>query len=181
MNALIQNPHLVVKYLIYLIAVWFFIVTVLGGKKYFASSFIILAFTVLNILWINNIILNDVNYVNEYIERKEFLIVMNGGAALILTMFLKLDKVAWKHVLLLCFATLCHIMIILNIKAHHAGFFYNWYDELIIAVGLLQMMVSHDGLIGAFSNLQELLLRTHHYFNRAYQGLFTHKISEKSK
>jgi len=115
----------------------------------------------------------------SYIEKKEVYILNDGVAALILTMFLYVDKTAWKQALLLAFATLCHIMIILSIKQAHAGFFYTWYDELIIAVGLLQMMVSYDGFINALSNLQGLLLRTYHYFNRSYQDLFVRKDGGK--
>ena len=111
----------------------------------------------------------------SYIYNREIFTLLDGALALLMTMFLKLDKAAWKQALLLAFATLCHIMITLSIKNAHAGFFYTWYDELIITVGLLQMMVSYDGFISALSNLQELLLRTYHYFNRGYQGLFAHK------
>lgn len=116
--------------------------------------------------------------VNSYIEKKGLYAMYDGCVAMILSMLLMYDKTAWKHALLLAFATLCHIMIILSIKHAHAGFFYTWYDELIIAVGLLQMMVSYDGLIGALSNLQDLLLRTYHYFNRAIQSLQLHKKSK---
>jgi len=177
--SLIQNPHLIAKYLTYLLLVWFFIISAFGDKEHKPSSLILMSCILINFLWVAILVENGV--AGDFVERKEFMMYLEGAFGLMLTMFLRHDKTAWKQALLLCFATLCHIMIILNIKAHHAGFFYNWYDELIIAVGLLQMMVSHDGLIGAFSNLQELLLRTHHYFNRAYQGLFTHKSSEKSK
>ena len=117
--------------------------------------------------------------VNHYIEKKEIYVMYDGAFALMLTAFMRLDKTAWKQALLLAFASLCHIMIILSIKNAHAGFFYTWYDELIIAVGILQMMVSYDGLISAFSNLQELLLRAYHYCSSSYQGLFAHKVSER--
>ncbi len=160
-----------------IMAVYFLFILLLGDKEIKIHAAIIFASCALNVVFP----LELATDLKSYISNRESYIMLDGATALILSMFLNVDKTAWKQALLLAFATLCHIMIILNIKAHHAGFFYNWYDELIIAVGLLQMMVSHDGLIGAFSNLQELLLRTHHYFNRAYQGLFTHKISEKSK
>ena len=161
----------------YALAAYFAFLFLCGSKNAKAHSFILMTVSSLNVLFQLPVATDQ----SSYIYNREVFILWDGVTALILSMFLNVDKTAWKQALLLAFATLCHIMIILNIKAHHAGFFYNWYDELIIAVGLLQMMVSHDGLIGAFSNLQELLLRTHHYFNRAYQGLFTHKISEKSK
>ena len=103
----------------------------------------------------------------------------DGGTALIMSMMFKFSKDAWKHALLLAFASSCHIMVILSIKNNHAGFFYFHYHDLIITVGILQMMVSYDGFIHALSNLQELLLRTYHYFNRGYQSLLARKDSEK--
>lgn len=156
---------------------WFFIISLFGGKKYLPSSLCILFCIAVNVVWIK--LLVEQGVAGSFTERKEFLIDLEGVTALILTMFLYVDKTAWKQALLLSFATLCHIMIISSIKQAHAGFFYTWYDELIIAVGLLQMMVSYDGFIGALSNLQALLLRTYHYFNRTVQDLPIHKKSKE--
>lgn len=115
----------------------------------------------------------------EFVEKREVYIIFDGGLALLITMFLKHDKTAYKHVLLLSFATLCHIMLIFSIQTAQSGFFHSHYKELIIMVGLLQMMVSYDGFIGALSRVQGLLLRTYHYFNRYYQSLFAYKDGGK--
>ncbi len=156
-------------------AVYFLFIVVFGNKYNKIHAVIILLSCFLNILFPIEMAVD----VKSYISNREVYTLLDGATALMLTMFLKLDKIAWKQALLLAFATLCHIMIILSIKQAHAGFFYTWYDELIITIGLLQMMVSYDGLIGALSNLQELLLRTYHHFNRSYQSFFTRKDSEK--
>lgn len=161
----------------YLTLVWFFIITVLGNKEYMISSLCILACVSVNMAWIKLSV--DAAIAGDYVERKEFLIMLEGATALSMAMFLKRDKVAWIQALLLCFGMLCHIMLILSIKSAHAGFFYNWYDELIIAVGLLQMMVSYDGFIHALSNVQVLLLRAYTYCNRNIKNLPTHKRSRE--
>lgn len=160
---------------IYVMAAYFLLLFLFGSKKYKYHSFIIMTVSVLNSLFQ----LPSAIDVDSYLYNREVFVLWDGATALILCMFLKLDKTAWKQALLLAFATLCHIMIILSIKEAHAGFFYTWYDELIIAVGILQMMVSYDGLINALSNLQELLLRTYHCCDRSYQSFFTRKDSEK--
>ena len=156
-------------------AAYFSFLFFFGGSKYRCHSFIVMSVSILNLLFQLPIATD----VNSYIHNREVFILWDGVTALILTMFLCVDKAAWKQALLLAFATLCHIMIILSIKQAHAGFFYTWYDELIIAVGLFQMMVSYDGFINALSNLQSLLLRTYHYFNRSYQSLFVRKDGGK--
>ena len=161
--------------LIKTMAVYFLFIFIFGNKesKYhsaiiFISCFIVIVFP-----------LEAATNKEAYIIKREIYSYYDGGTALILTMLLRKDKAAWKHALILAFATLCHIMIILSLINQKAGFFYNWYSELILMVGILQMMVSYDGITGAFSNLQELLLRTYHYLNRSYQSLFAHKDSEK--
>ena len=106
-------------------------------------------------------------------------ILWDGVTALTIAMFIKYDKYVIRQSLLLIFATLCHVMVLLSLLNSHVGFFFTWYDELIIAVGLLQMMVSYDGLIGAFSNLQDLLLRTYTYRNRNIQNLSAYKNGRK--
>ena len=135
----------------YLTVVWFFIITVLGNKGYMISSLCILACVSVNIAWIELSV--DIGTAGDYIYRKEFLIRLEGATALFMVMFLSRDKIAWVQAPLLCFGILCHIMLILSIVNSHTGFFYNWYDELIITIGLLQMVVSYNGLRGAAINL----------------------------
>jgi len=164
-----------IGFLMYAMVAYFLFIAVFGSKGDKAHSVIIFLSCIAVVLFP----LNPAKTVSDYIENRDAFLLMDGGVALTLTMFMSLDKTAWKQALLLAFASLCHIMIILSIKNAHAGFFYTWYDELIIAVGILQMMVSYDGLIRALSNFQSLLLRTYYYFNRSYQGLFTHKDGGK--
>tara|TARA_R110000850_G_scaffold202489_1_gene328449 strand:+ start:268 stop:771 length:504 start_codon:yes stop_codon:yes gene_type:complete len=115
----------------------------------------------------------------SYIENKGVYTCLDGVTALILTMFMNVDKTAWKQAALLSFATLCHIMVILSLINQQAGFFYNWYSELIFLIGILQIMVSYDGFIHALSNLQALLLRAYTYCNRTIQNLPLYKNSGK--
>ena len=161
----------------YLTVVWFFIITVLGNKEYIISSLCILACVSVNIAWIKFSV--DTGNAGDYIERKEFLIMLEGATALLMAMYLKRDKIAWIQASLLCFGMLCHIMLILSIKNSHAGFFYNWYDELIIAIGLLQMVVSYNGLRGATVNTSRYVQVMLHWLrdnnSRASKSLYLQK------
>jgi len=106
-------------------------------------------------------------------------ILWDGLTALIISVFLRYDEYAIKQASLLIFATLWHTVVLLSLLNNHVGFFFAWYDELIISIGLLQMMVSYDGFIHALGNLQALLLRAGDYCNRVVQNLSTHKNSRK--
>lgn len=156
-------------------AAYFLFIAVFGGKDTRYHAVIIFLASIVIVLFP----LPPAVDVAHFIEKKETYIMLDGAVALIMTMFMRLDKTAWKQALLLSFATLCHIMLIFSIQTAQSGFFHSHYKELIIMVGLLQMMVSYDGFIHALSRVQELLLRTYHYFNRCYQGLFTHKDGGK--
>tara|TARA_R110000851_G_scaffold160243_1_gene303471 strand:+ start:8835 stop:9326 length:492 start_codon:yes stop_codon:yes gene_type:complete len=161
--------------------VWFFIVLIFGDRKYRASSLCIFLCVAVNIAWIK--ISVEQGLAGSFTERKEFLIDLEGATALTIAMLLKYDKTAWMHALLLAFATLCHIMIILSIINSHAGFFYIWYDELIIMVGLLQMAVSYNGLRGATVNayglIQDLLSWLGLYNSGTGEGLHLQKEAKR--
>ena len=94
--------------------------------------------------------------VEEFIRLVKVSVLIDGVTALSLSMLLLLDKPACKHVILLSFATVTHIMVIYDTtieSSYFSLFFYSYYDELIITVGLLQMAVSYDGLRSACVNL----------------------------
>lgn len=164
-----------------IMAVYFLFILIFGNKSAkYHSAIIFLASIALTLFPL------PTSYdTASYLAKRETYIMLDGATALALTMFMSRDKVVFKQALLLAFACLCHIMIILHFKTSYyyvwaiSKFFYMAHNELIITIGLLQMMVSYDGLIRALSNLQSLLLRTYYYLNRSYQSLFARKTSEK--
>lgn len=159
--------------LIKIMAVYFLFVFIFGSRSakihsaiIFLSCFVVIFFP-----------MAKATTQEAYIAKREIYTLYDGVTSLILVMFITKDKYAWKQALLLSFATLCHIMVILSLINQQAGFFYNWYSELIFLIGILQIMVSYDGFIHALSNLQVLLLRAYTYCNRTIQSLPTHKKS----
>ena len=156
----------------HVIAVYFLFILVFSEPRYRVHSAIILLFTSLNIYFE----LPVSNSIEGYIANRSINISWDGVTAVALTMCFAFDKLAVKQALLLAFAITCHTVIIYDLtiaSSVFSNFFYTWYDELIIVVGLLQMGVSYNGFTTALSNLRELLLRTYHHFNRSYQSLFT--------
>jgi len=123
---------------------------------------------------IGNIVSDD-----AYEQDVVLCVLWDGVTALTIAMFVVYDKYAVRQAFALIFATLCHVMVLSSLLSGHVGFFFSWYDELIIATGLLQIMVTYDGLTGAFSNLQNLLLRTYTYRDRNIQNLSVHKNGRK--
>ena len=135
----------------FIVASYFFII-LLFSTGYRVHSFIIIA----------GVLLFMVMPSGDFIKGINTAILIDGITAFTLTMFLFIDKLAWKQALILCFATLCHIMIIYDLtiaSTWFSVFFYNYYDELIITVGLTQMAVSYDGINTALRNIREFIFR----------------------
>ena len=157
--------------LLHLMAVYFLFIVTLGGSSTRIHSAIIFTSCALNIMFQLPIAENT----EQYIFNRQVFVLWDGITALILTMFLFFDRIAWKQALLLAFATLCHIMIIYDLtiaSSAVSNFFYNWYDELIIMVGLTQMAISYNGIITALRNIREYLFRDN-YHNRSCNQGFT--------
>lgn len=140
--------------LVYIIAAYFLFILIFGGKRNRIHAAIIFTSSALNIMFQLPLAENA----EQYIYNRNVFILWDGATALILTMFLLFDKEAWKQALLLAFATLCHTMIVYDLtiaSSFISVFFYTWYNELIITVGILQMAISHNGLISALRNARE--------------------------
>ena len=159
------KPHLIAAYMSYPLLVWFIVASIVIFLSREDKPWCLL---VLVFYWgfYSFVIYNKLFDQFGYIENKEKLIYFDGAVAASMTFLLYIDKVAWKHALILGFATLCHVMIILDLSIHSSffsNFFYVWYDELIIMVGLLQIMVSFNGFISAYTKalcfIQALLRR----------------------
>ena len=168
---------LAAKYSSMVLAAYFVFILIFGHSHQKVHAFILSLFSFLGFL------LPDVgsNSISDYVRACSASMMLDGATALVLTMFMVFDKLAWKQALLLAFAVLCHVMIIYDLTIESSvfsNFFYDWYDELIIAVGFLQMMVSFDGFARAFGNLRELLYRVSDYMHRVSQGL---SVQEKGK
>lgn len=157
---LIENPHLIVKCLVYILAVWFFISMLAKGVRGNASAVIIFLFMVVQLIMYkeNKNPIDSIEYLNEYIDELWVWMRLSFITGLTLTYkkIFRSDSNAWKQAFILGFATLVHTMVLLDLTITSnwfSLFFYNYYDELIITVGLLQLWVSSNGMVNGITNL----------------------------
>lgn len=178
------KPHEFIDVMIYAMILWFFIASLSSKRADNVSSVLILVWISITALWMSKIPfdISTKEYLNAYIQKREFLVQFDAVFSLIISMFLRHDKNAWKQALLLSFATFCHIMIIYDLSIYSSSFsnlFYLYYDELIITIGLLQMMVAYaalvDGITNASRTLQALLYRLNVNYNRICKNTLTYK------
>jgi len=155
--------------------VWF-TVLLFSNKNYFLCSIIILLSCSSNILIVDILGLTEPM---SYLDEKGFFIKLDGLTSVILTTLYFKDKLAFKMSLLLWFSVICHTMIIWDLTVHSSfvsHFFYSWYDELILTIGLLQMVISSDGITSALRNIREHLLRISFYSWCYSKSFSVHKI-----
>ena len=160
---------------------YFLFLTLFGDMRIKISSFVVFLSSLFILVtadydfsMVGNMVSND-----TYTQDVGISVLWDGVTALIIIMFVKFDDYAIDQSILLIFATACHIMVLSGLLSDRTGIFFIWYDELIITIGILQIMVSYDGFIHALSNLQSLLLRAYTYCNRTIQNLPLHKDSGK--
>ncbi len=165
-----------------LITFYFLFILLFGETRVKISAFIIFISSALILLTASY----DFSVLGYYLDTDEYVagckisILWDGVVVLILSKFLLKDSDAWKQWLLLAFATLCHCMITLYLSTESSEvkeytiFFYTWYDELIIIVGILQMAASYNGMVNGVINLSRKRLRAlfwiHGYCSRVIQS-----------
>lgn len=181
---LIENPHLIVKYLVYLILVCFFILMVAGSAEVKRSSFVLFLFALVQLFIFKEITqeYGSDEYLREYVNELSLCISLSGLTSLSLTMFIRLDKAASKQALILVFATIVHTMVLCDLTIRSSWFslfFFNCYDELIIIVGILQIWMSRDGMAeglnNAFRRIQGMLFRFVFHYYRIVKSLSERK------
>jgi len=149
--------------LVYLLVIWFTIL-LFSNKNYFYCSLVILTASLVNIILVDVL---DLTGPMTYIQEKGVLIKIDGLTAIILTALYYKDKLALNMSLLLAFSVLCHTMLIYDLTVYSSfvsNLFYLYYDELIITIGILQMVISSDGITGALRNIRDYISRISFYF-----------------
>ena len=141
-------------------AIFFFIILIFGKLEYKLHSLVIFTSSILAyfLAFDSLIIPTKSQYVNDLMISMSW----DGVSGLIMTMFLTYDKKASKQAALLAFAVTVHTVVLWDQDIHSSfisSITYYWYDELIITIGLLQMMVSYNGFINAFSGLSRFAIR----------------------
>lgn len=104
------------------------------------------------------------------------LILIDSATAFILLTNQFVSRFSIKIAATLAFAVLCHSMILLykittlsEVKTLTIGF-YTYYDELIATVGILQLLVSYDGIAGGINKCVRSFKLLHVLLLRRYGG-----------
>ena len=162
--------------IVYLMVLWFSIL-LFSDKKYFWCSVIVLASSLSNIIIVDWLELTEPM---SYIQEQGFLIKLDGLTAIVLTSFYLIDKLALRMSLLLAFSVLCHIMITyhkMDVSSFLVFVFYFWYDELIMMIGIIQMLVSMNGINSALRKIRDYILRAKFYCYCYSKSIFLYKKS----
>ena len=165
-------------------AAWFSVL-LFSDKKYFLCSIIILLSCVANIAVVDVFKIADAL---SYVDEKGFFIKLDGLTAVLLIAAYSnktyKDELASRMSLLLAFAIFCHTMIIYDLTFSLSLFnniFYTWYDELIITIGILQMVISRNGITSALQNLRAYLFGlSFHYRNHSKSVSTRKKAGERT-
>ena len=154
------QPHLIVEYMVYFLVVWFFIASFSKGEQ--KINLVIFIMYLVNTWWFQPIPYDylSTEYRDQYIANKEFLVLIDVffGLLMLGVSMNKLNTYLAKQYAILSFAVLCHCMLLWDktiSQSFITGFFYTYYDELIIIVGILQVWVSRGGILGVIGRLQD--------------------------
>ncbi len=137
--------------IVYIMTPFFLILLLFGERSLKACSFVIFTSCVLTILTDNKInpLLSHSEIESLFIFYCNISIIWDSVCALLLITSKLFNQESGKQALLLCFAVFCHMMVAYGLVL----FFRTWYVELILLVGLLQMMVIQDGFRAAVNEL----------------------------
>jgi len=159
-------------------AVYFLVIAIFGSGQSKRHSAIIFA-SAFVLIFCSYPATSDIN---QYIINRNLDLIYEVLTCVALMMILAFDRDAWKHLLLLTFAVLCHIMIIYRLTIEYtmlSHWFYSYYDELLILIGLSQMVVSRDGFRESLEVVLVLLRRFRVNARSFYQAIFLPKQTKK--
>lgn len=133
--------------IVYLMAPFFFIILLFGERSLRSCSLVIFTSCALNLLSDNalDLSLSPIEIEQSFIYYCNVAILWDSACALLLITSKLFNQESGKQALLLCFAVLCHIMVAYGLNS----FFRSWYVELILIIGLLQMLVAYHGFRAA--------------------------------
>ena len=146
--------------LVHIIALMFVFTATFGNSEYRHGAIVVFIFSLVNIM------LAPFMRGLDYVQALEVLIKIDAITVLFLCLSYKFNKFSMQQAVLVAFATICHAMLLyeLTISSNYiSDLFYSYYDELIILVGVLQIMAAKDGIISAYTRVRRYLLC---FFNR---------------
>ena len=161
--------------LVYLIAPVFLFIFLFAGYEYKRGAFVIFFFSTVNLIAVEGF---DLLGALSYEQAANVVMLWDSITLLTLCFFIRFNFFIVAQVLLLAFAVTCHIMLLYDLtKGSNAisNIFYSYYDELIITIGIAQIMAATNGFITASIGLREHLLWSSFCRRCASKSLRIHK------
>lgn len=165
----------------------FFAIKLIGGEsKDRKHSFIICCVCALYFM------VPDINddtgpiiYLKAYVEALFIIILISGAGMLAMFSMVPFDRKAFIHSLILAFIVLTNFMLTWHHTVSPQPLFYNLFDEMILVISIIQIMVSSNGIIdsisriiGFFGRLQGAISGAFVYCVRAFGNIQRNKKSE---
>ena len=180
-----ESSYLIVRYMPYLLIVWFVFIALFGGSKSRPHSVLLFALFLVRVIIFKE---NDYDYYSieyriEYLIENRQLLRLDGCFAMAMVMFISRDKKAKILSFLLCCAVSVHFMLIYDLQEESSwlsSFTYDYCDELIIIIWLTMMVIAKDGLITAFNSVSLLLRGNHVYCIRNSKNSLREQKDQKS-
>lgn len=166
--------------MVYFLMVWFFIASFSKGE--WKVNIVILAMYAFNVWWFEPITFHNLSaeYKIQFNLNKEHLIKADVFFSLLMLAvnYNKINSYLFKQWSILSFAVLCHSMILYDSTVSQSwvtGFFYTFYDELMIIVGILQVCISSGKILELIRKLRRFDYRI------LLSGIFSNKGLSQGK
>lgn len=161
---------------VYFMIIFFFILLFFGEREYRSCSLVIFTSCVLNIMTDSPYPFgaSDIEIESMFIKDTKISVLWDSLCIFLLITSKLFSQNSGKQALLLAFAVFCHIMVAYDI----INFFRTWYVELIIFVGILQMMVVKNGFISALIRSWKFVRGISSYICRLGEGVLERKKAE---
>jgi len=148
---------LVARAISIVLAIYFIFVLILGDSRYKRHSLVLVLYSIVY-YFMPELDQTSLTYKASYMQDVSVSMMIEGAAGFAMVLSMPFDRLAKHQAVILVFAVTCHAMVYCHYQEDPqwilpiAYGFQAFYDELIILVGLMQMAVSYNGLITAYSN-----------------------------
>lgn len=146
LDLFIERPQLMAVYLSYLLFLWFLFFLAFGDAKHKKQSAIMALVWGLYCCCFYFKLFDKLSY----IETIKLIMLIDIITCLVLVTDYFISRYSGKLALIIAFAVLCHSMLLLNKSMdllylkYPVNWFCYYYDELLLTVGLTQLLVSYD-------------------------------------
>ena len=158
------------RYCFPVITALFFLIKLFGGNSCDKKHSLVLCFLCV-MYFITpelDVTLSKELYMDSYIQALFVEILISGAGMLAMFSLAPFDRLAFRHALVLAFIIFINFMLTWNYTVAESPFFLNYFNELIIIASVLQITVSHNGIIESISRIIKFFRRVQNYIGWAF-------------